>query len=784
MKLSRLINGLIIVIFLITVSGGLFTFAIFWKYSASLPDYSTLKNYDPPVITRVFSSDGKLLDEFSIEERLFIPIEQIPQKLIHAFISAEDKNFYSHFGVDPFSIFKAVIININNLMNNKRPVGASTITQQVAKNFLLSNEFSLERKIKEAILSLRIERYLTKNQILELYLNEIYLGLGSYGVASASLNYFNKSLDELTLTECAYLAALPKAPNNYHPIKNKSQAIARRNWVLKEMNENNYISSNEKELSLNADLLTRSRDEKEFYFAKDFTEEVRKFLYKQYGYNTLYSRGLSVRSTIDTFYQDEAYKVLKWGLEKYDSRHGWRGPIDNIKNDFDKFDEYEYNGKYPKSWSLALLDQKNIENLNLRLRDKTKIKIPINDNNKWIFKDKKLSPREGDILFVEKVNNDYFIRQIPEVNGGIVAIDPFTGKILALVGGYNFGLSEFNRVTQAYRQPGSAFKPFVYLAALEDGFSPSTVILDAPYVVDQGPGLPKWKPSNYTKEFYGLSTMRLGIEKSRNLMTVRLAQKLGMEKIINVASRFKLDKNIDMNLSMALGAGEVTLLDLSNAYAMLANNGKRVKPGFIDTIQDRNGKIIFRHDERICLNCDMRQNIINQKLPEIIDDSEEVVDPIIAYQMVSMLEGVVLRGTGRKIKSLERPLAGKTGTTNDSKDAWFVGFSPNLVVGVYVGYDKPKSLGNGETGSSVAVPIFKEYMKRILSNNPKTPFRVASGVSFVKIDPDTGLTTTGENGIVEVFRQGREPFQKFILDDKSNIMNEDDLSGTGGLLLN
>ena len=782
MKFYRFINIIILCFFVVLTLFSVGTLFIFWKYSSTLPDYSTLKEYDPPVTTRVFSSDGKLLDEFSIEERLFVPINQIPKKLILAFLSSEDKNYYQHKGVDYFSIVKATFINIKNLNTEKRLVGASTITQQVAKNFLLTNEVSFERKIKEAILSFRIERYLTKDEILELYLNEIYLGYGSYGVASASLNYFNKSLDELTLSECAYLAALPKAPNNYHPVNQKESAIKRRNWVLNEMFQNKFINKSELKISKIENLKISNRDEKEFYIARDFTEEVRKYLNNKYGFKALYKKGLNVRSTIDTFYQEEAYKTLKWGLEEYDKRHGWRGPIENI-SDIKNFKNFKYGSNFPANWELAVIYKEKKDIIYLKLQNDEKIEI-IFDKKSWIKKNHFNLLKIGDILFV-KAKEDFFeIKQIPEVNGALVVLDPFTGKVLSLVGGYDFLLSEFNRSTQANRQPGSAFKPFVYITALENGYSPSTVILDAPYVIDQGPGLPKWKPSNYTKEFYGLSTMRLGVEKSRNLMTVRLAQKLGMKKIQDITSKFDIGKNIDNNLSMALGAGEVTLLELTNAYAMIVNNGKKIESSLIDTIQNKEGKIIFKHDKRECNNC-LIENFENANLPEIVDNSEQVIDPITAYQMVSMLQGVVLRGTGRKINSLNRPLAGKTGTTNNNKDAWFIGFSPTLVVGVYVGFDKPKSLGNGETGSSVAVPIFKKYMERILINKPKTPFRVPSGVSFVKIDPETGLPTTNQNGIIEVFREGYEPFQRFILDDKTNIIKDNNvISGTGGLLLN
>ena len=782
MNFKKIINISIIISFCTITLIGIGVLSIFWKYSASIPDYSTLKDYDPSVTTRVFSSDGKLLDEFAIEERLFVPINQIPNDLINAFISAEDKNFFKHKGVDFFSIIKASITNLKNFNSNRRLVGASTITQQVAKNFFLTNEVSFERKIKEAILSFRIERYLTKEKILELYFNEIYLGYGSYGVASASLNYFNKSLKELSIAENAFLAALPKAPNNYHPIKKKKQAIKRRNWVIDEMYQNKFLTYELAELYKNQELIIVNRDEKEFYIARDFTEEVRKFLSKKYGFKTLYKRGLSVRSTIDTFYQNEAYKVLKWGLEEYDKRHGWRGALTNIGENLNEFQKFEYNKPFPDNWIIALVIAVEETKLQLLLKNEERISLIINDNNKWIKNNKSQILKKGDIIFVEKIKNEYNVKQIPEVNGSLVALDPYTGKVLSLVGGYDFSLSEFNRATQAVRQPGSAFKPFVYLTALENGFSPSTVILDAPYVIDQGPGLPKWKPSNYTKEFYGLSTMRLGIEKSRNLMTIRLANKLGMKKIYKLSSRFGIGKNMNNNLSMALGAGETTLLELTNAYGMIVNSGKKITPSLIDTIQNKNGKIIFKHEKRNCSQC-KTNDFINANLPIIEDNSEQIVDPISAYQMVSMLEGVVKRGTGRKINSLNRPLAGKTGTTNESKDAWFVGFSPTLVVGIYVGFDRPKSLGNGETGSSVAVPIFKRYIEKVLNTKPKTPFIVANGVSFVRIDQKTCLPSN--SGILEVFKQGKEPFEQFILDDKSSIIkSKDSLSGTGGLILN
>mgnify|MGYP001243627402 CR=1 FL=1 len=664
----------------------------------------------------------------------------------------------------------------------ERMIGASTISQQVVKNFLLTKEVSLERKIKEMILAIRIEQVLSKDQILELYLNEIYLGYGSYGIATASLNYFNKSLQELNLEEMAYLAALPKAPNNYHPTKNYNRAVERRNWVLDQMFFNGYLSK-EDLLTKKINLTINQREQILPIEANYFKEEVRKILYDNFREKNLYEEGLVVKTTLNTFHQKIADKVLIEGLIDHDKRRGWKGPITNLKNnDFISKKYKNITNPFPNKWHLAIIDNILEESLKVKLHNNQISEIFLNGDNQWLEKEKF---KIGDVFFIENINNKAIIRQLPKANGAIIVIDPHSGKILALSGGLSFKISEFNRATQAKRQPGSAFKPFVYMSALKDGFTPSTLILDAPYVIDQGPGLPKWKPSNYAEKFYGLGTMRLGVEKSRNLMTIRLADKIGMTKILKTAEDFKLREGLDNNLSMALGAGLVTLKDLTNAYAMVVNGGKDIKPKLIQSVHNRRGKLIFNSEEKKCLNCIQTGNNINYELPKIEENYVSIIDEKIAYQMTSMLEGVVQRGTGKKILDLNIPLAGKTGTTNDNKDAWFIGFSPDLVVGIYVGYDQPKSLGYKETGSKVAVPIFKKFMNEALLTKNKIPFRIPSGISFVKIDPSSGLQSTDRDGIMEPFVLGTEPFNKKIkiLDSLGSVM-KDTLSGTGSLLIN
>ena len=754
-----------------------------WKYSPELPSYSELKNYNPSLASRVFTSDGLLLDKYFIQERIFVPIDRIPQNLINAFISSEDKNFFEHSGIDFIAIIRAIITNIYNKLNNKRMIGASTITQQVVKNLLLSNELSLERKFKEMILAIRIENVLEKKKILELYLNDIYLGYGSYGVASASLNYFNKSLDELSIEENAFLAALPKAPNNYNPVKNYISALDRRNWVLKRMYQNGYIEKKDLALSSNP-IIVQERYEDIFEDSNYFKQEVRKQLYDLLGKQALYEQGLIIKTSIDTTLQKKLNEALVNGLINQDKKYGWKGAINNTKKlDFDSEITKNIINPFPKKWELSQIIEVNKNLIVVKDKKETLKKIYLDSSkNQWLVKE---NFKVGDIFFIEFIENEFVIRQIPEVNGGIVAIDPHTGKVLALSGGFSFNLSQFNRVTQAKRQPGSSFKPFVYITALEEGYTPSTLILDAPYVVDQGKGLPKWKPSNYTDKFYGLSTMRTGIEKSRNLMTIRLSDSIGMSKILKTASKFKIDKYMDDKLSMSLGSGLVTLIDLTNAYSMIVNGGIEISPKLVVSVQNKSGKQIINNEVKQCLQCFQIDQDIDFNLPNITSEKKLILDPRIAYQITSMLEGVVLRGTGKKISSLNIPLAGKTGTTNENKDAWFVGFSPDLVVGVYVGFDRPKNLGFKQTGSSVAVPIFKNFIEKANINSNKIPFRIPSGLSFVNVDSKTGLISKKSDGILEPFIIGTEPYNKDYIKklDSLSSINNNSISGTGSLLL-
>ncbi len=760
----------------------IFTFYVLWKFSPHLPSYDKIINYKPNLTSRVYSSDGMLLKSFYLEERIYVPINRIPKNIKNAFISAEDKNFYKHLGIDLFAISRAIITNITSFNSDKRVVGASTITQQVVKNLLLSNELSYERKIKEIILAIRIENILSKDKILELYLNDIYLGYGSYGIATASLNYFNKSIYQLDLHEIAFLAALPKAPNNYNPKTNYENAIDRRNWVINRMYKNGFITidqKNYKDLPINI----YSRTENYFTKADYYYEEIRKYLFKKFGKNKLYSDGLIIKTSIDSNLQNLADESLIEGLITYDKSQGWRGSVDNIEiNNFKNNEEkYRNLNPYINKWIPVLI----LDNLgeNLVAKDHKDNSYEINlkvKENKWLL-NKKFEV--GDVLFIEIINNDILIRQIPSVNGAIVVIDPHNGEVLALSGGYSFKISEFNRATQAQRQPGSAFKPFVYMTALKAGYTPSTLILDAPYVVDQGPNLPKWKPANYTEEFYGLTTMRTGIEKSRNLMTVRLADKLGMEKIISTIEDFGIGKGINEQLSMSLGSGVVTLLKITNAYGMIANGGKKINPKIIKSVYSKNGNKILSTSNKKCEFCKISKISLNQKLPIISDDSENVIDPKIAYQITSMMEGVIERGTAKKLRDLNIPVAGKTGTTNDNKDAWFIGYTPNMVIGVFVGYDNPKSLGYKQTGSSVAVPIFKNFAIKSNLNSMKIPFRVPSGISFVRIDPKTGMSSNNNESILEPYVIGTEPYNQNInvIDSLETIKNNS-ISGTGGLL--
>lgn len=772
--MKALLYFLLSLVLLAVLAAGGAVFA-YYKYGSDLPDYRQLADYEPPVTTRLYAADGRLLAEYAREKRMFVPIGAIPKRVSEAFLAAEDKHFYEHFGVDPVSLVSAVFKNVGNVLNNRRLVGASTITQQIAKNFLLSNEVSYERKIKEAMLAFRIERAFSKERILELYLNQIYLGHGSYGVAAAALNYFNKSLDELSLSEAAFLAALPKAPNNYDPLRHPHAAKARRDWVLDQMAEAGFVSAAAAGAAKNEAIVLSRRDPTETVKADYFTEEVRRWLYDTYGEKRLYEGGLFVRTTLDPKLQEIADRVVREGLIAYDRRHGWRGPIARIPLEGDW--AAALTALRPPAglgdWTLAVVLKSGKRSAEIGFAGGTTGTIPVEELT-WARAwqpDQKLGPavkradqvlEPGDVVAVERVpeagEGVFALRQIPEVEGALVALDPHTGRILAMAGGFSYEESEFNRATQALRQPGSAFKPFVYLAALERGYSPADIVIDGPLAIDLGAGLGRWKPENYTQDFYGPTTLRVGIEKSRNLMTVRLAQEIGFDKVREVGMRFGVYNDAPRIPAIALGAGETTLLKLTAAYSMLVNGGKRIEPALIERIQDREGRTIYRRDDRPCAGCqDAGWN--GGAPPKLPDTREAVVDPRSAYQIVSMLEGVVERGTGRKVAEVGKPLAGKTGTTNESMDSWFVGFSPDLAVGVFVGFDRPRTLGEKETGASVASPIFRDFMAAALAGEPTVPFRVPPGIVFVRVDEMTGrpAESGSRNVVLEAFKIGQEP---------------------------
>ncbi len=763
----------LLVLALLAAGGGIF---VFYHFGRGLPDYHQLADYEPPVTTRVHAGDGQLIAEYATERRVFVPIEAMPRKVVLAFLAAEDATFYEHFGVDLPSVAGAVLRNIRNLLSDRRMVGASTITQQVAKNFLLSNEVSYDRKVKEAILAFRIERELDKDRILELYLNQIYLGFGSYGVAAAALNYFNKSMVDLTLGEIAMLAALPKAPNNYHPVRHPEAARDRRDWVISQMLKKGFITAEEARSGRAEPIAVRKRDEADTVRADYFTEEVRRWLHERYGEAVLYEGGLTVRTSLDPELQAYAQHALRDGLLAYDRRHGWRGPLARIDPDADEMTalaNFARPARALESWRIALVREVEDSGASLLFADGTAGWIPL-DELAWArawLEGEKLGPEvagagdvlaNGDIVAVAPrpdLDEGLFdLQQAPEVDGGLIAMDPHTGRVLAIAGGFSFEDSEFNRVTQALRQPGSAFKPFVYLAALDNGFSPADIVLDTPFVIDLGAGLGKWKPENYTQKFYGPSPLRVGIEKSRNLMTVRLSQQISIAKVIDYARRFDIYDDLPRVPAVALGVGETSLLRLATGYAMLVNGGKRIEPYMVDRVQNREGHTVYRRDERACPDC-REVAWQGQDVPAIPDPRPTVVDPRTAYQVVSMLEGVVLRGTGRRVAAVGKPLAGKTGTTNDSIDAWFMGFSPDLVAGVFVGFDAPRSLGARETGSSVAAPIFLDFMMVALADAPATPFRVPPGIHFTAIDGATGEPAQPgtERIILEAFKADQEP---------------------------
>ena len=717
----------------------LFIFSTLWYFSSDLPDYKILANYKPPISSRVHSGEGQLIAEYALQKRLFIPYDSVPKKVVYSFLSAEDKNFFSHPGIDAKSITRAVIKNLKNIFSDKRLEGASTITQQVAKNFLLTSEVSLKRKIKEAILAFRIERAYSKERIMELYLNQIYLGEGTYGIAAASLEYFDKAVSDLNYEEAALLAALPKAPSKYNPYKSTQRAKIRRNLVLKNLYENSYIDEAQYEDFINKKIITKKRKIKLLEEANFYSEEVRRIISNRYGYDNLYKGGLSIRTPLNSNYQIESLKALREGLEEYDKRHGWRGPITNLTIDEWEKNVVEFIPDKSLNWELAKVTDVNKLTLQIELENKEIGFIDFKSigwTRKKSFED---FLKVNDIIYVKKIkNNKWNLKQLPKVNGSIVVMDPYTGRVLAMVGGFSYKLSEFNRATQAKRQPGSAFKPFVYAAALESGFTPSTLVLDAPFVIEQGLGLKTWKPENYGKKFYGPSTLRVGIEKSRNLMTVRVAQKVGFKKISNITNGLGIYNDVPELLSVALGSAETTLVQLTNAYCTFVNGGKKVTPVFIDRIQDRRGNTIFNADKRKCKGCE-EISYLREEIPSIEDDREQIISTETAYQITSMMEGVIKRGTGRKLRDLNLYLAGKTGTTNKNMDAWFIGFTSKLVIGVYVGFDEPKTLGRYETGAKAALPIFKTFVKRVIKKKEALPFRIPKSINLVMVDADTGL---------------------------------------------
>ncbi|MBL4871406.1 MAG: penicillin-binding protein 1A [Robiginitomaculum sp.] len=840
-------------LFVVGLVLGLFALIFIGVYiiraTRDLPSVTTLQDYSPAVMSRVHAGDGKLIAEYGIEKRVFVPIQSIPKQIQHALVASEDQRFYTHNGFDLKGFGRAMVANIGHLFKGERFEGGSTLTQQVAKHFLVGNERKIDRKIREIFIAKRIEKAMSKDTILELYLNDVFFGRRAYGIAGASLNYFNKPLDDLSIGQSAYLAGLVKGPNNYQPDKNMQKALNRRNYVLNRMEADGYISNSELLEAKQEDLVLVDRLFGDEYLAAEyFVAEVRKQINKLYGETQLNEGGLSIRTTLDTKMQLAARKALRRGLEMYDRRHGYRGPLGVLDMEGEWQDSFKTFKKPVDTdpWVLAIVSEVDNKKAQLALLEEKTGTLSIDDID-WAAKaleDGKvgLAPKTipevlsvGDVILVElkpKSDSDYNLRQVPEVNGGLIAMDPHTGRVLALVGGYSFNQNQFNRATQAYRQPGSAFKPFVYAAALDSGFTPVSKILDAPFVIEHNDrdesckdqqneglavlrfGLPSedgqsedgqsedgqsedevnsevpetvpseialresldilgvdsaeeeekecgprfYKPANFNAgRFYGLSTLRLGLEKSRNAMTVRLANDIGMTLIGRYGRNFGIYDETKPELAWALGAGETTLLRLASAYASIVNGGKKVTPTLLDRVQDNKGKTVYLHDNRSCPECAI-DNWDFSTPPELPDERDVVLSPVTSYQITSLLEGVVKRGTGRQMLRLGRPIAGKTGTTNDFKDAWFMGFSPDLVTGVYVGYDLPRSLGT-ETGAKAAGPIFRFFMNDVLKNKPKVSFRIPEGVSLVPVDQYSGEPSyIGAPGFIyEAFKPGTEP---------------------------
>ncbi len=775
--MSKFLKNIIVVIASSILLLSVLILGILWSFSNKIPDYKFLKNYKPPVSSKVYSGDGTLMADFSREKRIFVPYESIPTNVIHSFLSAEDKNFFTHPGVDAKGVLRAIIKNVSNIINSKRLEGASTITQQVAKNFLLTNEVSINRKIKEAILAFRIERALTKERILELYLNQIYLGGGAYGVAAASLEYFDKSIKDLEYEESALLAALPKAPSRYNPYKDIKLAKFRRDLVLNNLLENGYIDNPYYKKLINKEILLRKKKKVFLEDAQYFIEDVRKKIIEDLTYDKVYKQGFNINTPIDLRLQKIATISLREGLSSYDKRKGWRGPLTNIKEYKKNWFKNLENYRLEKSidWKLAIVKKIDKFLTTIETEDNEKGNIKYNDIS-WTNKEFNEIFKIGDVIYVQKIDDNFFsLKQLPKINGAIVVMDPYTGRVLAMSGGFSFKQSEFNRATQALRQPGSAFKPFVYALALENNYSPSTLILDAPLVLDQGEDLKQWKPENYGKKFYGPSTLRTGLEKSRNLMTVRIAQNLGMNKIVNFSKQLGIYENPDELLSISLGSAETTLIKLTSAYSAFVNGGKLVSPILIDRIQDSEGVTILNNEIRKCKNCD-QISYLSDNYPEISDSYKQIFSSQTAYQMTSILEGVVLRGTGKKLRDLNLNIGGKTGTTNKNTDTWFIGFTSNLVIGVYAGSDNPEPLGKYETGAKTALPIFRSFVEKTVLKSESRPFKVPEGIIMMVVDPQTGqrVKFSTKNTIVENFKK-KDIANNKVLNTNINIEDSNNI---------
>ncbi len=770
--MTKLFKNILVILLSISLLTVIAIFSILWTFSNNIPDYKFLKNYKPPVSSKMYSGDGDLVADFSKEKRIFVPYSTIPSNVINAFLSAEDKNFFTHPGVDAKGVLRATFNNITNIMTSKRLEGASTITQQVAKNFLLTNEVSINRKIKEAILAFRIERALNKERILELYLNQIYLGSGAYGVAAASLEYFDKSIKELNYAEAALLAALPKAPSKYNPYNNIDLAKFRRDLVLKNLNQNGFLTSEKYMEYKNQNINLKKKKKIYLEDAQYYIEDVRKNIIDKLTYEKVYKQGYNINTPINLNLQKIATESLRNGLIAYDQRKGWRGPIINLNNDDNWHQNLDKKYKLENSinWEIAIV--KEIGQFQTKIETINKLSGYINYNEiSWTKKEFEDLFKIGDLIYVKKVKDtSYSLKQLPKINGGIVVMDPFTGRVLALSGGFSFKSSEFNRATQALRQPGSAFKPFVYALALENKYTPSSLVLDAPLVLDQGVDLKKWKPENYGKKFYGPSTLRVGLEKSRNLMTVRIAQNLGVDKVAEFSKKLKIYDDPEELLSISLGSAETTLLSLTSAYSSFVNGGKLISPIIIDRIQDSEGNTIINNENRKCMNCD-KISFTGKDYPKIEDNYDQVMSKQTAYQVTTLLEGVIKRGTGKKLRDLQLNLAGKTGTTNENTDAWFIGFTSNLVIGVYVGMDNPKPLGKFETGSKAALPIFREFIEKSVKKSEARPFKVPEKMTLMVVDPLTGEKAkfNSKNTIIEAYKSKNVLNGKVLYSDNNRI---------------